>query len=135
MHSRYIKPLQIESWLYWLHYKSSSKSWLARCLSDEESSCLSSDSGDVISIPGLERSPGVGNGNPLVFLPEKFYGRRSLADPSPWCHKELYKIERAHTHTHTHTQVIITPVHFSVVRILYSFWDAENRFHNFRYLG
>ena len=49
---------------------------------------------------GLERSPGVGNGNPLVFLPEKFYGRRSLADPSPWCHKELYKIERTHTHTH-----------------------------------
>ena len=32
-------------------------------------------------IPGLERSPGVGNGNPLtpVFLPGEFHRQRNLA--------------------------------------------------------
>ena len=32
-------------------------------------------------IPELERSPGVGNGNPLtpVFLPGEFHGQRNLA--------------------------------------------------------
>ena len=31
------------------------------------------------SIPGLERSPGGGQGNPLVFLPGESHGQRSLA--------------------------------------------------------
>ena len=36
-------------------------------------------------IPGSERSPGVGNGNPLqYFLPGKLQGQRSLAGPSSW---------------------------------------------------
>ena len=72
---------------------------------------------DVGSIPGLGRSPGEGNGNPLqyshlqcrrpafspwvgkipwrrkwqstpVFLPEKSHGQRSLAGYSLWGHKE-----------------------------------------------
>ena len=33
--------------------------------SGEESACNAGDPGDVGSIPGLERSPGGGNGNPL----------------------------------------------------------------------
>ena len=34
-------------------------------------------------------SPGEGNGNPLqLFLPGEFHGQRSLADYSPWSHKE-----------------------------------------------
>lgn len=33
---------------------------------------------DVGLIPGSGRSPGGGLGNPLVFLPGKSYGRRSL---------------------------------------------------------
>ena len=37
---------------------------------------LSVSAGDEGSIPGLERSPGEGNGNP-VFLPGKFHGQRS----------------------------------------------------------
>ena len=37
------------------------------------------DIGDVGSIPGSGRSPGVGNGNTPVFLPGKFHGQRSLA--------------------------------------------------------
>ena len=33
---------------------------------------------DVGLIPGSGRSPGGGLGNPLVFLPRKSYGQRSL---------------------------------------------------------
>ena len=36
------------------------------------------NTGDAGLIFGLERSPGVGNDNPLVFLPGKFHGQRSL---------------------------------------------------------
>jgi len=39
----------------------------------------------VHSIPGLGRSPGIGNGNPLqlVFMPGKSLGQRSLGGYSP----------------------------------------------------
>ena len=36
-------------------------------LSGKESTCNSGDIGDVGSIPGLGRSPGEGNGNPLQY--------------------------------------------------------------------
>ena len=46
--------------------------------------------GDAGSIPGLERSPGEGNGKPIpVFLPEKSQRQRSLAGYSPWGHKRV----------------------------------------------
>ena len=46
------------------------------------------NTGDAGSISGLERYPGVGNGNPLQgFLPEKSHGQRSLAGYSPRGHK------------------------------------------------
>ena len=52
------------------------------------------DARDVGSIPGLGRSPGVGNGNPLqYFLPGKFHGQRSLAGYRPWGPKELNMTE------------------------------------------
>ena len=41
---------------------------------------------DIGLIPGLGRSPGEGNGNPLVFLPGETHGQRSLAGYSPWGH-------------------------------------------------
>ena len=44
--------------------------------------------GDLGSIPGLERCPGGGNGNPLVFLHGESHGQRSLVGYSPWGHKE-----------------------------------------------
>ena len=44
--------------------------------------------GDTGSISGLERSPGVGNGNPLQgFLPEKSHRQRSLAGYNLWGRK------------------------------------------------
>ena len=64
----------------------------------KESACNAKDTGDLGSIPGLERSPGQGNGNPLqYFLPEKSHGQRSLVGYSPWGHKESDTLS---THTH-----------------------------------
>ena len=40
---------------------------LPRCLSGKESSANEDDSGNMGSIPQLERSPGGGNGNPLQY--------------------------------------------------------------------
>ena len=47
------------------------------------------NAGDMGSIPGLGRSPGKGNDNPL-FLPGESHGRRSLAGYSPWGRKNSY---------------------------------------------
>ena len=45
---------------------------------------------DVGSVPGSGRCPRGGHGNPTpVFLPGEFHVQRSLADYSPWGHKEL----------------------------------------------
>ena len=53
----------------------------------KESACSAGDTG---SIPGLGRSPGEGNGNPLqALLLGESHGQRSLAGYSPWGHKEL----------------------------------------------
>ena len=42
-------------------------SGLSRWLSSKESACSAGDTGDEGSIPGLEKSPGGGNGNPLQY--------------------------------------------------------------------
>ena len=49
----------------------------------KESAC---NAGDTSSIPESGRSPGEGNGNPL--LPGEFHGQRSLVGYSPWGCKE-----------------------------------------------
>ena len=47
------------------------------------------NAGDAASIPGLERFPGEGSGNPLpVFLSGDSHGQRSLASYSPGGRKE-----------------------------------------------
>ena len=47
------------------------------------------NAGDLGLIPGSERSPGEGNGNPLQYpCLGKSPGQRSLAGYSPWGHKE-----------------------------------------------
>ena len=46
--------------------------------------------GDLGLIPGLGRSPGEGNGNPLQYsCLENAHGQRTQAGYSPWGHKEL----------------------------------------------
>ena len=53
----------------------------------KESTC---NVGDLGLIPGLGRSRGIGNGNPLQYsCLENPHGQRSLAGHSPWGHKEL----------------------------------------------
>ena len=55
--------------------------------------------GDPGSIPGLGRSPGEGNGNPLqILLPGKFHGCRSLVGYSPGGCKESETTKRLHFH-------------------------------------
>ena len=52
--------------------------------------------GDPGSIPELGRSPGEGNGNPL--LPGESHGWRSLVGYSPWGRKESDMTERLYFH-------------------------------------
>ena len=51
------------------------------------------NAGDPGSIPGLGRSPGEGNGNPLQYSC-LFHGPRSLVGYSPWDRKESDTTER-----------------------------------------
>ena len=46
-------------------------------------------------IPGLGRSPGEGNNNPLQYT-GKFCGQRSLAGYSPWDRKDSDRTEQLH---------------------------------------
>ena len=62
-------------------------------LDAKASSCNVGDKG---SIPGSGRSAGEGNSNPLILLPGKFHGWRSLEDYSPWGCKEVDTTERLH---------------------------------------
>ena len=56
----------------------------------KESACSAQDTGDVRSIPGLERSPWKRKWHCApVSLPGKFYGQRSLVGYSPWVYKQL----------------------------------------------
>ena len=57
---------------------------------------------DVVSIPGLGRSPGGGHGNPLQYsCLENSHGQRSLAGYSPWGRKESDTTKRVSTHART----------------------------------
>ena len=59
------------------------------------------DTEDVGSIPGLGRSPGEGNGNPLQYSCLETHGQRSLAGHSPWSRKELNMTELLSTRHET----------------------------------
>ena len=56
----------------------------------KESASNAGDTGDLGSIPGSERSPGGGYGNPLQYSCwENSHGQKSLVGHSLWGHKEL----------------------------------------------
>ena len=62
---------------------------------DKGSAC---NVGDLGSIPGLERSLGEGNVNPLLYsYLEKSHGQRTLVGYSPWDWKELDITEQLHS--------------------------------------
>ena len=83
---------QSRTWLKWLSSSSSSSG------SDgKESAC---NEGDLDSIPGLEISPGKGNGYPLQYSYLKNpHGQKSLVGYSPWSHKESDMTEQLSTYT------------------------------------
>ena len=54
--------------------------------------------------PCICKIPGEGNGQPPVFLPEKFHGQRSMAGYSLRDCKESGTTELTHTHTDRHMQ-------------------------------
>ena len=57
-------------------------------------------------LPGLGRSPGGGHGSPLqYFCLENPHGQRSLADYSPWSHRELDTTEQLNTAQRRHPNV------------------------------
>ena len=55
------------------------------------------DTGDAGSIPGLGRSPGVGNGSPLQYSCLENLMERGAWGYSPWSHKESDMPERLST--------------------------------------
>ena len=62
----------------------------------KESACSARD---LCSIPRLGRSPGKGNGYPLLYsCLENPHGQRSLVGHSPWDHKELDTTEQLTLH-------------------------------------
>ena len=71
--------------------------------------------GNLGSVPGLGRSPGVGHGNPLhYFCLENPHGQRRQAGYSPWGHKELDMTEWLGTH-------ILTGVRWYLIAVLIYF--------------
>ena len=67
----------------------------------KESAC---NAGDLGSIPGLGRSPGGGNGNPLQYSCLENSMER-VVGCSPWGCKDLDMTECLHTQTHRHTHI------------------------------
>ena len=74
--------------------------WYQPHIRDTEVKNPPANAGDADLIPGLGRSPGVGNDNLLQYsCLENPHGQRSLADYSPWSCKSL-TWQSIHTHTH-----------------------------------
>ena len=70
------------------------------------------DSRDTSSIPGLGRSPGGGNGNPLQYsCLENSMDRRSLVGYSPWGQKESDMTEHMPCFIYLHMDYLMS--HFS----------------------
>ena len=67
------------------------------------------DTGGVGLIPGLERSPGVGNGNPLQYsclensIDRETWGATVHGVTELGMPEHILRRARTHTHTHTHT--------------------------------
>ena len=92
--------------------------------SDKESACQCRRCKRLGFYPWLRKMPWSRKWQPTpVFLLGKFHGQRSLADYSPWCHKEMDMTECAHTHTHTYSHKgLKTVVWFLAVICLLKFW-------------
>ena len=80
------------------------------------------------SIPGLGRSPGEGNSNPLQYsCLEKSHGQRSLVGYSPWGGKESAMTERLTLFTFTKALYRASLV-AQMVKRLPEMWETQVRF-------
>ena len=71
--------------------------------------------------PWVLKIPWSGKRQPTpIFLPGKFHGQSSLANCSPWGHREPNMIEQlsTHTNTHTHTYIFKFSLHRFVSHLL-----------------
>ena len=67
------------------------------------------DARDTGLIPGLGRSPGVGNGNLLqLFLPRKFHGQKKPGRLQFIALQRIRITENTHTYTHTMKTYVYT---------------------------
>ena len=76
--------------------------WLPQWLSGRESACNAGDTGDVGSFPGVGRSPGGGNGNPLQYSCLEY-----SIDRGAWC-VTVHRVTKCQTqlsdYMYTHTE-------------------------------
>ena len=83
----------------------------------KESTC---NEGNLGSIPGLERSPGGGHGNPLqYYCLENPHEQRSLAGWSPWGCKELDTTEATNTAQATINMCVYVYVYMYIYQHIY----------------
>ena len=87
---------------------------------------LPARAGDSGFDPGLGRSPGGGNGNPIPeFSPQKLHGQRSLAGYSSWGGKESGVTE--HTNTHILLYSSFRSTYYALTfSIIYSYQNILN---------
>ena len=86
---------------------------LPRWLNRKNPLASAEDTGDTGLIPGLGRSPGVGNGNLLQYSCLKFFRQEKLDREVWWATvngltKSQTQLVCVHTHTHTHTHTTHT---------------------------
>ena len=80
----------------------------------KESAC---NEGDLGSIPGLGRSPGGGNGNPLYSCLENPHGQRSLMGYSPWGREVLDKTEQLSTYIVFQFSPPVLEIHLTAFKV------------------
>ena len=88
----------------------------------KESAC---NEGDLGLIPGSERSPGGGRGNPFQYsCLVNPHEQRSLTGYSSWGHKELDMTEQLSTHIYICAQVFIEMLicFFGIKAPKYNYW-------------
>ena len=90
------------------------------CGSDGKASAY--NAGDLGSIPGLGRSPGEGNGNPLQYpcLENPMDG-----DYSPWGHKESTGLRNFHFHFHFPSSVVAPRQLYDSLRFYGKLWRKK----------
>ena len=82
--------------------------------------------GDPGSIPGLGRSPGEGNGNPIQYAClENPHGQRSLAGYSPWGCKSPTQLSNQ---SNTTNNMVTLGIHFHFSQLPAKTWVAKKEF-------